>query len=55
MIRQTFDGKPMYKDEVWLKMLETGKKLLDFGYIEALNKPNLFYKKKYKENREYEP
>jgi len=54
MIRQTIDGRPIYKDEVWLKMLETGNKLLDFGYIEALNKPNLFYKKIYNENGKYE-
>ncbi len=54
VIRQTVDGKLIYKDEVWLKMLETGNKLLDFGYIEALYKPNLFYKKIYKENGEYE-
>ena len=54
MKRQTIDGKHIYKDELWFEMVETGKKLLKLGYIEALNKPNLFYKKIYKRNGEYE-
>lgn len=54
MRRQTIDGQPIYKDEIWNKMLETGKILLELGYQETSKKPNLFYKIIYKDNGEYE-
>ena len=54
MIRQTHDGEPIYKDEVWEKMQKIGIILLAFGYNEASKIPNLFYKKLYKQNGEYE-
>ena len=53
MNRQTHDGKPIYKDEVWKKMQKMGIILLAFGYKEASKIPNLFYKKLYKQIGEY--
>jgi len=54
MKRQTLDGKPIYNDKLWAKMVETGNILINLGYKEASKKPNLFYKKIYKDNDEYE-
>lgn len=44
MIRQNKDGRPIYKDWVWFRMVETGKKLRKLGYEESRTKLNLFYK-----------
>jgi len=44
MKRQHKDGSPIPSDSVWQTMQETGKKLEYLGYIESVNKPNLFYK-----------
>jgi len=54
MKRQTHDGEPIYKDEVWKEMQKVGNILLAYGYKEASKIPNLFYKKLYKQNGEYE-
>ena len=44
MKRQHKDGSPIPSDSVWQTMQETGNKLEYLGYIESVNKPNLFYK-----------
>lgn len=44
MKRQHKDGTPIPSDSVWQTMQETGQKLEYLGYIESVNKPNLFYK-----------
>lgn len=43
MIRQNKDGRPIYSDKIWQKLVETGKILEYLGYSESINKPNLFY------------
>ncbi|KKM94923.1 hypothetical protein LCGC14_1193380 [marine sediment metagenome] len=54
MKRQTIDGHPIYSDVTWYKMLKVGDTLLKFGYQEASQKPNLFFKKIYGDNKKYE-
>ena len=54
MKRQTHDGRPIYNDKLWAKMVETGKILINLGYNESSKKPNLFYKLIYKDNEESE-
>jgi hypothetical protein len=44
MIRQNKDGRPIYNNKTWYRMLEIGKKLERLGYRESNNKPNLYYK-----------
>lgn len=44
MKRQNKDGSPIPSDTVWQTMQDTGQKLAYLGYIESVNKPNLFYK-----------
>ena len=44
MKRQHKDGTPIPSDSIWQTMQETGQKLEYLGYIESVNKPNLFYK-----------
>ncbi len=46
MIRQDKFGGRIYSDEVWSRMLATGKKLEELAYTESKNKPNLFYSKR---------
>lgn len=45
MIRQNIDGRPIYSNELWRKLLQIGGKLRELGYVERNNqKPNLFSK-----------
>ncbi len=54
MKRQTHDGEPIYKDEVWEEMQKVGNILLAYGYKEASKIPNFFYKKLHKQSGDYE-
>ena len=45
MIRQNKDGRPIFSETTWRKLLETGKKLEDLGYVELSHKQNLFSRK----------
>ena len=42
MKRQNKDGRPIYSDLAWTKLLNSGKRLQDLGYTELPRKPNLF-------------
>ncbi len=44
MIRQNKDGRSIYSDKIWQKLMETGEILKQLAYSESFNKPNLFYK-----------
>ena len=44
MLRQNIDGKPIYSNHLWGKLLNIGEKLRELGYEERPNKPNLFSK-----------
>jgi len=45
MIRQNKDGRPIFSETTWRKLLETGKKLEALGYVELSHKQNLFSRK----------
>ena len=42
--RQNKDGRPIFSDKIWNKMLENGAILQKIGYKESFKSPNLFYK-----------
>ena len=44
MIRENKDGRPIFYDSIWNKIINIGKKLIKLGYKETEKKPNLFYK-----------
>ena len=46
MKREDKFGRRIFSANIWSQMLLTGKKLVELGYIESVNKPNLFYSKK---------
>lgn len=45
MIRQNKDGRPIFSETTWRKLLATGKKLEALGYVELSHKQNLFSRK----------
>ena len=42
MIRQNKDGRPIFSETTWRKLVDTGKKLEALGYVESSHKQNLF-------------
>ena len=44
MKRQNVDGRSIYSDKVWQRMLRLGHNLEQIGYQESKKKPNLFFK-----------
>jgi hypothetical protein len=44
MIRTNKDGRLIYKDRIWERIVRTAQKLRKLGYRESRKKPNLFYK-----------
>ncbi len=46
MKREDISGQHIFSANIWSKMLSNGKKLVENGYSESANKPNLFYSKK---------
>jgi len=44
MKRQNKDGRPIYSDKIWKRMLWIGENLEKIGYKESNKRPNLFYK-----------
>ena len=46
MKREDKFGRRIFSATVWSQMLSTGKKLIELGYTESVNKPNLFYSKR---------
>jgi hypothetical protein len=44
MLRQNKDGRPIYSEKKWQKLQEAGEILIQLGYKESYNKPNLFYR-----------
>ena len=45
MIRQNKDGRPIFSETTWRRLLNTGKKLEALGYAELSHKQNLFSRK----------
>lgn len=43
MRREDKLGRRIFSDDIWNKMLSTGQKLTELGYLESRNKPNLFF------------
>lgn len=39
------DGRPIYSDQIWSRLVEIGQRLGKVGYDESGRKPNLFYRK----------
>jgi len=42
MIRQNKDGRPIFSETTWRRLLDQGKKLESLGYVELSHKQNLF-------------
>ena len=42
MNRQNRDGRPIFSETTWQKLLDSGRKLAVLGCMESLGKPNLF-------------